>query len=169
MNIKNTIIAVLVVIILIGAYLLIKSKQESVSDNSWPQTEPVTPTDIQTNNTNSNTVARKSLLEIPLTEEAVSKAISSWNKTEMDERGGRFYVPKEWTVTKIQEDNQVMWRIDSPYTDSSKNYATVGNRMFSIQKYGEPTSCHGGDIENALCVYGSDPEINHYAKIVTYF
>lgn len=52
MNIKNTIIAVLVIIILVIGYLFIKEKTKPMDyGNAWPETVPATPT-----NNNSQTI-----------------------------------------------------------------------------------------------------------------
>lgn len=49
MNIKNTIIAVLVIVILVIGYLFISEKTKPTDYSSaWPETEPATPTNSQT-------------------------------------------------------------------------------------------------------------------------
>jgi hypothetical protein len=110
-----------------------------------------------------------SILDIPLTQTGVDEALSTWKSVETVERGGRFAVPHDWIVTKINEGGQVLWKIDTSAGVSLESFATAGNRDFSIQKYGEPNSCYGGDPANALCVYGDNPELLHYGSIVGWY
>lgn len=52
---KNTLIAILVVIILVGAYLFIREKTAPTDySNVWPETEPATPTNNQGNSNNNS-------------------------------------------------------------------------------------------------------------------
>jgi len=118
---------------------------------------------------NSNPASQSSVLDIPLTQAGIENALPTWNTVETVERGGRFMVPHDWIVTKINEDGQVLWKIDTPAGISLDSFATAANREFSIQKYGEPNSCYGGDAANALCVYGDNPELLHYGQIMGWY
>ena len=67
---KNTLIAILVIIILVLGFLFVKGKNKPVVDNSWPETVPATPTDnnSQTNsNNNTNPCAPSIVVSAPAT------------------------------------------------------------------------------------------------------
>jgi len=113
-------------------------------------------------------VERDSVLDIPLTQEGIS-SIEGWKITEMVGRGGRFMTPENWIVNEIFENEQVLWKIDKPEGSSRVDFIAAGNYAFSVEKYGEPSSCYGGDVENAICVYGDDQEILHLVKIMTWY
>ncbi len=67
---KNTLIAILVIIILVLGFLFVKGKSKPVVDNSWPETVPANPTDnnSQTNsNNNTNPCAPSIVVSAPAT------------------------------------------------------------------------------------------------------
>lgn len=176
---KNTLIAILVLIILVLGYLFIKEKTSYRSTiNEWPETVPAIPTNNNQTSTNNNNPAPQTSHEYSNTEYGFYVDIPGRTVTlrDMVGRGGKrflFEKPnqgenslKDFSVTVMtSEDWQQQW--DSYASTAYQNEGTVTYNGIVFNHYTTPAVDPGIDEPQTLHFYVTQQDGLYYQVYTT--